>query len=123
MDRAKKEAEEIALADQLLLEWYEWSRAWRPHLGAPRCAPECREARTSRQYDDSSDLVRETADRLDMEAVEWCVDAVSFPYQNAIGIEMKNRQVKARVWRSVHGKTYTEALEQIIPHMRKKNLL
>lgn len=122
MDRGR-EAEEIALADQLLVDWYEWSRAWRPQLGAPRCAPECRQARTSRQYDDTSDLARESADRLDMEAVEYCVDAISFPYQNAIGIEMKNRQVKAKVWRSTQGKTYAEALEVIIPVMRKKNLL
>ncbi len=122
MDRSQ-EAEKIALADQLLLEWYEWSRSWRPNLGAPRCAPECREARTSRQWDSAAELTRETADRLDMEAVEWCVDAVSFPYQNAIGIEMKNRQVKAKVWRSPAGKTYQEALVQIVPFMRKKNLL
>jgi hypothetical protein len=112
-----------ALADELLVEWYFWSSGYRPDLDMPGCAPACRDSTSSRQFDTTTEITRDLCDRLDMEAVQYCYDAISFPFQNAIGIEMRNRQVKVRVWRSVMGKTYEEAVAEIIPHMHKKNLL
>jgi hypothetical protein len=109
-------------ADLLLIEWYDWSRGYRPNLGVPGCAPECRSATSSRQWDSTTDITRETCDRSTMESVQFCYDSIPFDYQNAIGIEMRNRLVVAAVWRSPRGTTYEQALELIIPEMLKSGL-
>lgn len=110
------------IADQLLTEWHRWSASWRPDLGVPGCAPECRQSRSSRQWDNTDEIVDGICLKTEMDAVQWCFDALAFPFQNAIAIEMKNREVKAQVWRSRMGKTYAEALDAVMPIMRKKGL-
>lgn len=109
-------------ADSLLMEWHAWSRSWRPDLGVPGCAPECRGAASSRQWDSTTEIVDEACQKAEMDAVQWCYDALEFPYQNAIAIEMKNREVRAQVWQSRMGKSFDEALDAIMPIMRKKGL-
>lgn len=111
------------IADALLWEWYLYSKSWRPPLGMPGCDPACRQAKTSRQYDTTTEIVEDVCRRIEMESVEWCHDELNGVHRNAIGIEMKNREVKAKVWRSPVGAKYEEAIVAIIPFMRKKNLL
>jgi hypothetical protein len=110
------------IADALLLEWYYWADLYRPKLGAPRVSPYCKDSRTSKQYDDPADLSRDKVYQNQMEAVDYCIDAIAVPMQQAIGIEMKNRVAKAAVWRSPSGASYVEALFVIMPVMRKKGL-
>lgn len=110
------------LAELLLTEWYDWSRGYRPSLDVPGCAPACRDARSSRQWDTTTDILADTSDRLTMEAVQFCYDSIHFHFQNAIGVEMRNRLAGARVWRSPFDKTFEQAIEQITPHMRKRGL-
>lgn len=109
-------------ADQLLQEWHDWSTPWRPALGVPGCAPSCREATTSKQWDSTTDIGDASIRANEMANVEWCVDAIPLPCRQAIGIEMKNRAVKAKVWRCAGAATYEEALEAILPVMRKRGL-
>lgn len=109
-------------ADQLLMEWHAWTSGWRPDLGVPGCAPECRGAKSSRQWDSTSEIVDESCHKVEMEAVQFCFESIPFSFQNAIAIEMKNREVKLKVWRSMMGKTYEEALAVIVPIMRRKCL-
>lgn len=104
MDRAH----DLALAEQLLSDWYRWTRSWRPALGVPRVAPSCRQSRTSRQYDEDAGF-----DRVflhEMEVVDWCVGELELPLQQAIGSEMRNQEVGVRVWRSPSQERYGEAL-------------
>lgn len=108
-------------ADFLLVEWYEWSRAYRPKLGAPRIAPYCREASSSRQYDDSTEASCGRLHTQQMEAVEFCVDQLDGALQRAIGIEMRNRQ-GSRVWRDPAGTRFAHALDALVPIMRKRGL-
>lgn len=109
-------------ADTLLIEWYRWSKQWRPKLGAPRIAPYSKQSVSSKQYDDPSDLAHDRVYQKEMENVEWCVDALAVPLQQAIGNEMRNREVNAKVWRSPSNKTYEEALQAILPVMKKRGL-
>jgi hypothetical protein len=107
------------LADLLLIDWFRWSAGYRPKLGAPRVAPYCRQFQSSRQYDDQaaySKLHIKTC-----ESVDWCVDTLAVPMQQAIGAEMRNRQVKAKVWRSAE--TYADALNALIPKLKERGLL
>jgi hypothetical protein len=109
-------------ADTLLIEFHRWESQWRPKLGAPRIAPYSRQSVSSKQYDDPADLVHDKVYQKEMEAVEYCVDALALPLQQAIRTEMRNREVNAKVWRSPSNKTYTEALDAVLPVMRKRGL-
>ncbi len=117
MDRAS----ERERAEQLLMDWYRWSRSSRPALGAPRSSPYCRQSRTSRQYDEDSGF-----DRVflhEMETVEWCVGELPVALQQAIGVEMRNRETGARVWRGGMGGRYAEALERVVGLLRRKGVI
>jgi hypothetical protein len=120
-----KEAEDIA--DELLLEWWHWSRQWKPKLGVPRISPACRESGSNRQWDNSSEISDEYERRTTMEAVKWCVESLPYEYDQAIGIEMRNREVNAKVWRPAVqvqcNITYEQAISRIIPKMKEKCLL
>lgn len=110
-------------ADALLVEHYHWQKDWRPSLGTPRCAPECRQAVTSRQWDSTEDLHDSYLHKKEMEAVEWCLDELPSAHRQSIGIEMRNREVKAKVWRAGGTvPTFADALALIMPLMRKKSL-
>lgn len=110
------------IADSLLVEWFLWSRVWRPKLGAPRVAPYCQQSTTSKQYDDPADLSHDKVYQNEMKAVDFCIDAVDVAIGQAIGTEMRNRLVKVKVWRDGGGQSYSVALDTIMPVMRKKGL-
>ena len=118
MDRATNKEK----ADQLLIEWHMWASSWRPDLGVPGCAPECRGATSSRQWDSTSEIADDTCYKLEMDAVQRSFDALDAPFKNAIAMEMRNRAGNVRTWRSTMGNTYDEALEAIMPVMRKNGL-
>jgi hypothetical protein len=109
------------IADSLLIEWYRWAKAWRPHLGAPRVSTYCRDYRQDEKHNDESDGY-ERVHQKQMETVDFCLGALEVSMQQAIGSEMRNREVKAKVWRSPSNRTYTEALDAILPVMRKRGL-
>lgn len=109
-------------ADQLLIEWHLWASNWRPDLGVPGCAPECRGSTSSRQWDSTSDIADETCYKLGMDAVQRSFDALDAPFKNAIAMEMRNRASNSQVWKPTMGKTYDEALEAIMVPMRKNGL-
>lgn len=109
-------------ADSLLIEWYRWTKLYRPNLGAPKIAPYCKQSTSSKQYEDPSDLIHDRVYRTEMEAVEFCVDCLDLGMRQSIGVEMKNREVSARVWRSPSNVPFSEALTAIVPIMRKKGL-
>ena len=114
-------ADDLQKADFLLVDWYEWSRAYRPKLGAPRCAPYCRESTPNRQYDDSTEASCGNLHTQQMEAVEFCIDQIGFDLQRAVGIEMRNRQ-GAKVWRGQGAPLFAKALDALLPIMRKRGL-
>jgi hypothetical protein len=105
----------------LLQEWFDWCRKYRPALGAPRLAPYCRQFQSSRQYD--SDAAYTGLHNKKCEAVDWCVDTLAVPMQQAIGAEMRNRRSKAKVWQMPKGVTFTDALEALLPKLKDRGLL
>jgi hypothetical protein len=109
-------------ADALLYEWYRWSKPWRPALGAPKLAPYCREAQISKQYDQAADLTHDQVYQNEMKAVAFCVYELVTPMQQAIGCEMKNREVKSTVWRCPGASSFAAAMDAILPVMRKRGL-
>jgi hypothetical protein len=118
-----RDIDDTAKADALLMEHYFWQKSWREKLGYGNAAPECRQSRSSRQWDSTAEIVDEAVTHLEMEAVDWCMDEIGGEYRQAIGVEMRNREAKVSVWRPTTKRTYTEAVAIIIPLMRRKNLL
>ncbi|HUG56771.1 MAG TPA: hypothetical protein VL002_00875 [Candidimonas sp.] len=110
------------IADELLEEWHAWAAQYRPALGVPGCSPASRQAQSSKQFQSTVEIAEDSIRKLEMENVEWCVDAIPLPCRQAIGIEMKNRAVRARVWSCPGAATYGEALEAILPVMKRRGL-
>jgi hypothetical protein len=123
LDAAQLESERLdkELAVLLLQEWFDWCRKYRPALGAPRLAPYCRQFQSSRQYD--IDAAYSGLHVKKCEAVDWCVDTLAVPMQQAIGAEMRNRQSKAKVWQMPKGVSFADALEALIAKMKARGLL
>jgi hypothetical protein len=114
--------DERRLADELLVEWHDWTAAYRPALGMDRVSASCREARSNRQYEDSTEASCGRLHANEMQAVAFCVQQLPIPQQIAIGIEMKNRHSRAKVWRSEGADTFANALGAICPLMRRRGL-
>jgi hypothetical protein len=118
-----RDIDETTKADALLTEHYYWQKSYREKLGYGNAAPECRQSRSSRQWDSTAEIVDEAVAHLEMEAVDWCMDAATPECRQAIGKEMRNREAGAKVWRSPSPMTYSEALDMIVPMMKKKDLI
>lgn len=113
--------DDVEAADHLLVEWYEWSKMFRFKLGYPSVAPYCQAVVSSRQWEDSTDASCGRIRGNQMLDVEYCVERLETPLRGAIGIEMRNRQARAAVWRHPSGATYATALAAVIVEMRKKS--
>lgn len=118
-----RDIDDTAKADALLVEHYHWQKRWKPAIGYGNCAPECRQAKTSRQWDSTEDIHDEVVERLTMEAVDACMYKIEPEDRQVIGCEMRNREAKVSVWRPTTKRTYTEAVAAMIPVMRKSGLL
>lgn len=112
-----KRATDREIAEGLLLEWFQWADQWRPALGAPRLAPSCRGYRGDEKHNDEGDSY-DGAHLKEMKAVEFCVHSIDGDMQKAIGTEMRNRQIRHKVWRDSGGRTFQAALDAVLPLMR-----
>lgn len=111
-------------AEGLLQDWYTWSKSWRPALGAPRICTFRREMALEREgWDGAQEEADQAAHVGQMESVEFCVDALPFAHRQSIGIEMRNREARAKVWRSASPVRYEDALHAAMAVMRRRNLL
>jgi hypothetical protein len=88
----------------------------------PKVAPYCRQSASSKQYDDPTDLTHDKVYQNEMKAVDWCMDAIAVDMQQAIGTEMRNREIGVHVWRSPSKRTYSESLAAVMVVMRKRGL-
>lgn len=115
--------EQLRRADALLEEWHAWSATYRPALGIPGCSPSSRQAQSSKQWQSTTEIAEESTRKAEMEAVEWCVDAIDFSLRQAIGCEMRNRRATATVWRGYSQRSFAEALRVIVHLMVRRGLL
>ncbi len=112
------------LAEELLMDWHYHTTAWRPNLGYPAESPDFKNSKSSRQWDDPGELIDDARKSEELKAVQYCYDEIAFPFQNAIGCELKNRHAGVTgVWRSKMGKTFDDAMQQIMPVMIRRGLL
>jgi len=117
-----RKMDEREMADALLVEWHDWTASYRPALGSERTSATCRQALSSRQYEDSTEASCSGLYVNEMKSVAFCVDQLPIAQQVAIGIEMRNRGSRARVWRNDNADTYENAVEAIRPIFRRRGL-
>ncbi len=131
MSHTTSEAEK---ADALLLEYHDYSAQWRPPLGAPGASAACRQAKSSRQWEDSTEASCGGLYKDQMEAIEFCLDQLTPAIRLVIQSEMKSRADRRDAWR-VRGSqkvwrqrdvfpsiAYVDARSLLIPLMRKRCL-
>lgn len=112
-------------ADDLLSEWHYWSKLYRPKLGYPSVAPYCKQAVSSRQFDDSTTAANHRVHGNLMNAIDFCVGQLPSDLQNMIGIEMMCRANGIKVFRRRKDEVvrYKDALRFIVPIMIKRGVL
>lgn len=116
--------------DDLLVIWWLWSAADRPHLGSPRCSPMFRDARPAagNVHDESSEADRRIR-ALKARAVEAAIDQLP-TWQLRVATELHAANMAGpKVWRSGRltpeqlAQYWQEAKEILEPRLQDDGLL
>lgn len=125
---------EAQKADELLLEYHDFTKDWLPALDFPGASAACRQAKSSRQYEDSTEASCGNLHKAQMEAIEFCLDQLTHAIRLVIETEMKRRAERRDAWRErgtqkvwrqrdvFPSVAYVDARTLIIPIMRKRCL-
>jgi hypothetical protein len=111
--------------DGLLREWHEWQRGYNP---VPTCSadPMFRNAKSSKGWDSTSDVIQDELHGSTMETIEAQVAELpdipqTKPYRSAIYAIARNLHVGASVWGSP--RLPTDPLERGIVILEARNML
>lgn len=89
-----------ARLNELLADWHAWSAGHAYSLGYPCVSAACRQARCSRQYDDSNGSLDAHVDAVVMEAVDAVLDGIGQPWRTALSVQARNLSTGMQVWSS-----------------------
>lgn len=123
----REESEQI---EELLMRWYEWARAYRPALGAPRVSPYGRnvEPNTGDVHTDPYELDARLA-AADAEVVDACLSELSWRARSAVGIHVANRAAGAEVYRNPRmsreetHQEYHRAKIDLLPMLQRRGMI
>lgn len=115
----------------LLAQWHSWSAGHQITHGYPTINTTCRQARSSRQYDDANGALDAYIDHVVMEAVDGVIETVSEPYRSALSVQARNLHTGAQVWNSPRlpadpvqrGHVVVKAREMFVSGLTRRNLL
>ncbi|WP_238876170.1 hypothetical protein [Achromobacter xylosoxidans] len=119
--------EESDQVEALIMEWYHWSRGYRPHLGVGRVAAFARGMTSDEAYDDEDVDARLAATRG--EQTELCIDELPWQQRSAIGVHAGNKAAGARVFSNPRltpeqqHAAYQEAKAALLPALRRRALV
>lgn len=117
--------------DDLLLQWYEWSRGYKPALDYDRAAASCRDFRISNQwmdYDELSAIVDHQLRAATGEAVDPLIQRLSLAHRVAVMTACRNFVAGSLVFRNprnpdTQDADYAEAKRLIRPALIAKGLI
>ena len=116
----------IVLADKMLEDWYYVTRKWREKLGYNKISPYCKNFKSSRQYQDASDITFSTISQDEFNKIDLCVDQLSLYEKSAIEREMykryDTRKRPTEKWEFTLSVKYQHALDAIIVLFAKRGL-
>ncbi|AMG38448.2 hypothetical protein AL504_21910 [Achromobacter xylosoxidans] len=119
--------EESDQVEALIMEWYHWSRGYRPALGVGRVSAFARGMTANEAYDDEDVDARLAAARG--EQTELCIDELPWQQRSAIGVHAGNRAAGARVFSNPRltpeqqHAAYQEAKVALLPALRRRGLV
>lgn len=120
--------EESDQVEALIMEWYHWSRGYRPKLGVGRVSAFARGMMPDDAYVDDEDIdARLTAARG--EQTELCIDELPWQQRSAIGVHAGNKAAGARVFSNPRltpeqqHTAYQEAKAALLPALRRRSLV
>jgi hypothetical protein len=125
MVMTRDESEQI---EELLMNWYEWARAYRPALGAPRVSAYARGADSSDVYADSDEIGARIA-ASEAEAVDACLNELPWQARSAVGLHTARMASDAKVLRNPRmtdeeaHQAYQQAKLDLVPLLRRRGML
>jgi hypothetical protein len=125
--------DESAQVEELLLAWHRWQECYTPALGAPRCAPSCRDYRSTdaRLTDkEQAEIADEKIWRRNSEAVDVCVDALpTWQHRASVQTSMRNKRAgyvvfsNPRLSPEESHRFYQEAKDLLFPKFMARGLI
>lgn len=120
------------LVEELLLAWHRWQDSYKPALGLPRCDPTCRDCEipsTNQTSAERAEAVDAKIWKRNSEAVDVCVDALSWQQRAAIQTSMRNKHAGFEVFKNprfapaeIHY-LYQSAKEDLYPRFVVRGLI
>ena len=86
--------------NDVLREWYIWSRSQSAETGYPSINVTCKLWRCSRQYDDANGAFEADAHSVEMEVVDRAIEGIEHPHRGALHALARNLVTGLSVWRS-----------------------
>lgn len=123
-DMTREESDQV---EALIMEWYHWSRGYRPQLGVGRVSAFARGMTSDEAYDDEDVDARLAATRG--EQTELCIDELPWQQRSAIGVHAGNKAAGARVFSNPRltpaqqHAAYQEAKAALLPALRRRALV
>lgn len=123
-DMTREESDQV---EALIMEWYHWSRGYRPQLGVGRVSAFARGMTSDDTYDDEDVDARLAATRG--EQTELCIDELPWQQRSAIGVHAGNKAAGARVFSNPRltpaqqHAAYQEAKAALLPLLRRRALV
>ena len=90
---------ETSALDDILARWHAWARGYSP-AGRQGACPMFRQARSSRGWDDTADIIDAEVHQSTMEAVDFQVGEMQDPHRAAIHAHARNLHTGRSVWPS-----------------------
>lgn len=112
-------AELDEVLNDLLARWHEWSRRYAYASGYPSVDSTCRDARTSKQYEEDDGG---RADDFEMECFDAAMDNVPQPWRTALSFQARNLVSGANVWNSLRLPASPEERAVLLLEARNKLL-
>lgn len=118
-----KDEQDKTTIDDLLWQRYCYTVNFMPNIGHRSVSANFRDAASSQTQDETESEDFNKIDPRLMASVEFCLFQLDTQFISAIEREMKNRAVKAQVWRYAIKATYPEALDAALIAFREGGLV
>lgn len=89
-----------SLVSNLMVQWHKWGSRSTFGKGYPSASASCKQARASRQYDDSNGALDDALDDSVMQAFDAAAYRVPQPWLTALQFQARNMACGANVWSS-----------------------
>lgn len=106
--------------DDLLRSWHAWCQRYAYGMGYATVNAACRQARTSRQYDDTNGSLDAHIEDSRLEVVDAVINQIDNPWRTALMFQARNLCIGATVWSSPRLPVCQRARIELLVNAREK---